>query len=222
MLAAISEKVPGLARLRFFSAHPSGCTDEFLHAFRTLPQLCHHIHLPVQSGSNAILRAMRRGYTREEYLDTIRRLRAAIPDLAITSDIIVGFPGETEDDFEQTRSLLREAAFDNTFIFKYSPRPNTPAALLDDNVPPAEKMRRNKLLLADQDEVGQTLNDKLLHTVQEILVEGPSLRNPSRWAGRTGTNKIVHFDNPGTVKPGDLLNLAITRVLPQTLYGVVK
>jgi tRNA-2-methylthio-N6-dimethylallyladenosine synthase len=175
----------------------------------------------VQSGSNKILSAMRRGYTRETYLETLRRLRDAAPGIAITSDFIVGFPGETGDDFQQTRSLLREAASDNTFIFKYSPRPNTPAALLDDDVPASEKMRRNKILLADQDEIGQSLNDKLLHTVQEILVEGPSLRNPSRWAGRTSTNKIVHFDNPGHVLPGDLLNLAITRVLPQTLYGKI-
>ncbi|MCL1888261.1 MAG: radical SAM protein [Kiritimatiellaeota bacterium] len=212
-------EIPGLRRLRFTSGHPSGCTDELLDAFRRLPKLCRHLHLPVQSGSDKILAAMRRGYTRETYLETVRRLREAAPGIAITSDIIVGFPGETGDDFERTRSLLREAAFDNTFIFKYSPRPGTPAASLDDDVPAAEKMRRNKILLADQDEVGQSLNDKLLQTTQEILVEGPSLRNPARWAGRTGANKIVHFDNPGHVRPGDLLNLVITRVLPQTLYG---
>jgi len=218
LLHAICE-IPELKRLRFTSGHPSGCTDELLDAFRTLPKLCRHLHLPVQSGSNKILSAMRRGYTRETYLETLRRLRDAAPGIAITSDFIVGFPGETEDDFEQTRSLLREAAFDNTFIFKYSPRPGTPAALLDDNVPASEKMRRNKILLADQDEVGQSLNDHLLHTTQEILVEGPSLRNPARWAGRTSTNKIVHFDNPGNVLIGELANLTITRVLPQTLYG---
>ncbi|MCL1888416.1 MAG: tRNA (N6-isopentenyl adenosine(37)-C2)-methylthiotransferase MiaB [Kiritimatiellaeota bacterium] len=213
-------QIPGLARLRFTSGHPSGCTPGLLHAFRTLPQLCHHLHLPVQSGSDKILAAMRRGYTRGEYLDTLRRLRDAVPDIAITSDIIVGFPGETGEDFAQTHSLLREAAFDNTFIFKFSPRPGTPAALLDDDVTDDEKMRRNKILLEEQDRVGQALNDKLLHTTQQILVEGPSLRNPSRWAGRTSANKIVHFENPGHVSPGDLFDLTITRVMPQTLYGV--
>ncbi len=218
LLHAVAQ-TPNLRRLRFTSAHPTGCTDELIDVLRRHPNICHHLHLPVQSGSDTILAAMRRGYTRDDYLNTLRRLRAAIPDIAITTDIIVGFPGETEDDFQQTLSLVREAAFDNSFIFKYSPRPGTPAASLDDSLSPEEKMRRNQLLLDLQDQVGQTLNDNLLHTTLDILVEGPSLRNPSRWSGRTSTNKIVIFENPGSISPGDLLPVIITRVLPQTLYA---
>jgi tRNA-2-methylthio-N6-dimethylallyladenosine synthase len=211
--------VPGIARVRFTSSHPSGVTDELIRVMRHVPQLCHHLHLPVQSGSDRILKAMRRGYTRAGYLDAVARLRSAMPDLALTTDVIVGFPGETVADFEETRSLMREAAFDNAFIFKYSPRPGTPAAALEDDVAEEEKMRRNQVLLADQDLRGVALNRQLVGTIQEVLAEGPSLRNTARWSGRTPGNKIVIFDPPADLAAGDAVRVRITRAAPQTLYG---
>jgi tRNA-2-methylthio-N6-dimethylallyladenosine synthase len=164
---------------------------------------------------------MRRGYSRTDYLNAVRRLRAAMPDFALTTDVIVGFPGETADDFEATRALMNEADFDNAFIFKYSPRPGTPAAAWEDDVPETEKMRRNQVLLEDQDLRGAAANSRLVGTVQDVLVEGPSLRNVARWSGRSPGNKIVIFEpHPGLV-PGTLARVRITRAAPQTLYGDV-
>ncbi len=211
--------IPGLVRIRFTSGHPSGCTDELVRAVRSLPQICHHLHLPVQSGSDRILSLMRRGYTRADYLDAVRRLRAAMPDFALTTDVIVGFPGETEADFEETRALMNAADFDNSFIFKYSPRPGTPAADMADDVSDEEKRRRNQVLLEDQDLRGVAANQRLVGTLQEVLVEGPSLRNAARWAGRSPGNKIVIFDPLPGVQPGALARIRITRAAPQTLYG---
>jgi tRNA-2-methylthio-N6-dimethylallyladenosine synthase len=164
---------------------------------------------------------MRRGYTRADYLDAVKRLRDAMPDFALTTDVIVGFPGETAEDFEQTRDLMNQADFDNAFIFKYSPRPGTPAASMADDVPEEEKMRRNQVLLADQDIRGKAANQRLMGSIQEVLVEGPSLRNEARWAGRSPGNKIVVFDPVAGLQPGTLAKIRITRVAPQTLYGEV-
>ena len=211
--------LPGIARVRFTSGHPSGVTDQLVRAVSTEPRICHHLHLPVQSGSDRILRLMRRGYTRADYLDAVRRLRAAMPDFAITTDVIVGFPGETGEDFEATRSLMNEAGFDNAFIFKYSPRPGTPAADMEDDVSEAEKMRRNQVLLEDQDVRGAAANRRLVGTLQDVLVEGPSLRNAARWAGRSPGNKIVVFEPAAGLQPGALAQIRITRAAPQTLYG---
>ena len=211
--------IPGIKRIRFTSGHPTGCTDELVRAMSSLPQVCHHLHLPVQSGSDRILKAMRRGYTRAGYLDAIQRLRIAMPDFAITSDVIVGFPGESVDDFEETRSLMEIAGFDNTFIFKYSPRPGTPAAEMNDDVCDDEKRRRNQVLLADQDKLGQLNNEALIGSIQEVLVDGPSLRNAERWAGRTPGNKIAVFTPTDSLKPGTLAKVRIIKAAPQTLYG---
>ncbi|MEI7898870.1 MAG: tRNA (N6-isopentenyl adenosine(37)-C2)-methylthiotransferase MiaB [bacterium] len=211
--------IPGIIRIRFTSGHPSGCTDELVRAVRSLPPICHHLHLPVQSGSDRILRLMRRGYTRADYLDAVRRLRDAMPDFALTTDVIVGFPGETESDFEETRSLMHAADFDNAFIFKYSPRPGTPAAAMKDDISVDEKRRRNQVLLEDQDRLGIAANQRLVGSVQAILVEGPSLRNATRWSGRSPGNKIVIFDPFPGLKPGTLAQIRITRATPQTLYG---
>ncbi len=213
--------LPGIVRIRYTSGHPSGVTDQLVRAASTLHQVCHHLHLPVQSGSDRILKLMRRGYTRADYLDAVRRLRSSMPDFALTSDVIVGFPGETEADFEETRSLMNAADFDNAFIFKYSPRPGTPAADLGDDVPDTEKMRRNQVLLEDQDLRGVAANQRLVGTVQEVLAEGPSLRNAARWAGRSPGNKIVVFDPVPGLHPGTLARILITRAAPQTLYGDV-
>jgi len=218
-LLEVVAAIPGITRIRFTSGHPSGCTAELARAMRLFPNICHHLHLPVQSGSDRILKLMRRGYTRADYLAAVRRLREAMPDFALTTDVIVGFPGETVADFEDTRTLMDEAGFDNAFIFKYSPRPGTPAAAMKDDVPAAEKMRRNQLLLADQDTRGEALNQRLVGSTQEVLVEGPSLRNGKRWAGRSPGNKIVVFDPPDGLRPGTLAHVRITRAAPQTLYG---
>jgi len=211
--------IPGVARIRFTSGHPSGCTGELVRAVRDIPQICSHLHLPAQSGSDRILARMRRGYTRADYLDAAARLRAARPGFALTTDVIVGFPGETDADFEATRTLMAEAAFDNAFIFKYSPRPGTPAAALPETVGAEEKMRRNQILLDDQDRRGRAINEARVGQTFDVLAEGPSRRNAARWSGRTSGNTIVIFKNPGGISPGDVVPVTITRAEPQTLYG---
>ena len=222
LLEAIAA-IPGIARIRFTSAHPKGCTDELLRAYREFPQVCRHLHLPVQSGSDRVLAEMGRHYTREEYLAAVRKLRDFDPEFAITTDVIVGYPGESNVDFEETRSLMEEAGFDNSFVFKYSPRPGTRSAALPDDVPTAEKERRDQVLLADQEKRGQLRNDVLVGTVREVLVEGPSKRNKSRWSGRDGGNRIVVWDDPGGVsaKAGDMVRVAITEAHPQILIGKI-
>jgi len=183
--------VPGLERIRFTSPHPIGFKDDLVACFRELPNLCEHVHLPVQSGSDRILKAMHRAYTRDKYLGLIGKLRAAQPGIAFTTDIIVGFPGETEDDFRQTCELVREVAFDNAFIFRYSPRRDTPAATMEGQLPEVVKMERNQVLLRILDEIAARRMKELLGTEDEILVEGESRTNPARFQGRTRTNRLV-------------------------------
>ena len=233
LLAALNE-IPCLERIRFTSAHPKGCTDELVRVYRECPKVCRHLHLPVQSGSDRILSEMGRHYTRAEYLAAVGRLRAFDPEFAVTTDVIVGYPGETEADFEATRSLMEEAQFDNAFVFKYSPRPGTRSAALEDDVPTAEKERRNQVLLADQETRGLRRNEALVGTVREVMVEGPSKRNRARWSGRDSGNRIVVWDIGGadTTKPtqsgdglrpsqkiGTLLRVKITEAHPQILVG---
>ena len=218
LLAALNE-IEGLERIRFTSAHPKGCTDELVRAFRECKKVCRHLHLPVQSGSDRILKEMGRHYTRAEYLDAVRKLRMFDPEFAITTDVIVGYPGETEEDFEATRSLMEEVGFDNAFIFKYSPRPGTRAAALPDDVPTAEKERRDQVLLADQELRGLKRNQMLVGTVREVLVEGPSLRNKARWSGRDSGNRIVVFEPTGPLAVGTLVRVKITEAHPQILVG---
>ena len=233
LLAALNE-IPCLERIRFTSAHPKGCTDELVRVYRECPKVCRHLHLPVQSGSDRILAEMGRHYTRAEYLAAVGRLRAFDPEFAVTTDVIVGYPGETEADFEATRSLMEEAEFDNAFVFKYSPRPGTRSAALEDDVPTAEKERRNQVLLADQETRGLRRNEALVGTVREVVVEGPSKRNRARWSGRDSGNRIVVWDIGGadTTKPtqsgdglrpsqkiGTLLRVKITEAHPQILVG---
>ena len=213
--------VEGIERVRFTSSHPSGCTPELAETMRQIPAICPHIHLPLQSGSDRILKRMRRGYTSADYALAVARLREATSEFAITTDIIVGFPSETEAEFEETRAFMEMIGFDNAFIFKYSPRPGTPAAEWDDNVPEGEKLRRNKVLLDDQDLRGSRLNEALVGTLQEVLIEGPSLRNKERWSGRSRTNKIVVFDPVAGCQAGDLVEVKIERAMPQTLYGTI-
>jgi len=211
--------VRGLERLRFTSNHPSGCTAELARAIAFLPPVCEHLHLPLQSGSDRLLGMMGRGYTADDYRRAVARLRRAVPHLALTTDVIVGFPSEREEDFGMTRNLMREIGFDNAFIFKYSPRPGTVAADWDDDVPEAEKLRRNKVLLADQDRMGLSINERMVGRQVDVLVEGVSLRDKSRWCGRARTNKIVIFEPAENVVPGDIVAIRVERPRPQTLYG---
>lgn len=211
--------IEGIERIRFTSAHPSGCTEELVSVYRDCPKVCRHLHLPVQSGSDRILKEMGRRYTREEYLAAVRRLRELDGEFALTTDVIVGYPGEREEDFEATRSLMEEAGFDNAFIFKYSPRPGTRSAALEDDVPKEEKERRDQVLLADQERRGQERNSRLVGSVREVMVEGPSKRNPQRWSGRDGGNRIVVWDRVGDERIGQLRKIRIVEAHPQTLIG---
>lgn len=213
------QEIEGLKRIRFTSAHPKGCTDELVAVYGDCPKVCRHLHLPVQSGSDRILAEMGRRYTREEYLAAVAKLRAFDPEFSVTTDVIVGYPGETEEDFEATRTLMDAAGFDNAFIFKYSPRPGTRSAALPDDVTTEEKERRDQVLLADQECRGQARNDRLIGTVREVIAEGPSKRNAARWAGRDGGNRIVVWDADGSDRVGDLVKLRITEAHPQILIG---
>lgn len=220
LLEALQDGV-GAKRIRFTSGHPSGCCVELARAMAELPVVCEHLHLPLQSGSDRILRRMRRGYTLAGYRQAVSRMRAAVPGIAITTDIIVGFPGETDGDFQQTREFMDEIGFDGAFIFKYSPRPGTPAASWNDDIPAGEKMLRNKLLLADQERRAMRINQALNGQTVEVLAEGPSKRNAERWSGRTRTNKIVVFHNPGRIAAGDLVRVVIRQIHAQSMVGEV-
>jgi tRNA-2-methylthio-N6-dimethylallyladenosine synthase len=217
LLAAVND-VPGIERIRFTSPHPKGFGDDLVAAYRELPKLCEHAHLPAQSGSNRVLKAMNRGYTRESYLRIIEKLRAARPGIALTTDLIVGFPGETEAEFEETCELVREVDFDQGFIFKYSTRRDTPAASLPGQLPEAVKEERNQRLLQLINAAALRKHQALVGTTVEILVEGRSQKGAKRMTGRTRTNKIVLFD--GTERHcGQLLPVRIERATTITLYG---
>ena len=214
--------IPDLRRIRFTSAHPKGCTDELMRAYREFPQVCRHLHLPVQSGSDRILEDMGRHYTRAEYLAAVAKLREFDPEFALTTDVIVGYPGETEADFEATRSLMQEAGFDNSFVFKYSPRPGTRSAAKPDDVPKAEKERRDQVLLADQEARGLARNSRLVGTVREVMVEGPSKRNKARFSGRDSGNRIVVWDvSPDSppLRTGEMVKLRIIDAHAQILIA---
>lgn len=210
--------LPGIDRIRFTSPHPKGYGDDLVEAYARIPQLCESAHIPVQSGSNRILKLMHRGYTRERYLELIGKLRAVKPGMGISTDIIVGFPGETEQDFEETLSLVREARYASAFAFKYSPRKDTPAAVMPDQVPePVREERHARLLQALQDTASASFQRLVGQTV-EVLVEGPSRKNPARLEGRTRCNKIVVFEG-GSRHLGELVPLRITHTSAVTLYG---
>jgi tRNA-2-methylthio-N6-dimethylallyladenosine synthase len=217
LLTAVQE-IDGLERIRFTSPHPKGYGDDLAAAYGQLPKLCESAHLPAQSGSDRILKAMHRGYTRERYLGIVEKLRRVRPRMGITTDIIVGFPGETEEDFEQTLSLAREAQFDNAYLFKYSPRQDTPAAAMPDQVPPAVKEERHARLLEEINAIGRRRYDERVGETMQILVEGPSKNNPARLMGRTRCNKIVVFEGHERHR-GQLMDLRIERSGSFTLYG---
>ncbi|MGA2787844.1 MAG: tRNA (N6-isopentenyl adenosine(37)-C2)-methylthiotransferase MiaB [Verrucomicrobiota bacterium] len=217
LLDAVHE-IDGLERIRFTAPHPKGYGDDLIQAYARLPKLVESAHLPVQSGSDRVLKLMHRGYTRERFLGIVRKLRRAKPDIGITTDIIVGFPGETEDDFEQTLSLAREVEFDNAYIFKYSPRRDTPAAEMPGQVPLKIREERNHRLLETVNAIGKRKYDAFVGRQTQILVEGPSRKNPARMTGRTRCNKIVVFDGSARHR-GQLLDVKVTRSGSFTLYG---
>jgi tRNA-2-methylthio-N6-dimethylallyladenosine synthase len=210
--------VDGIERIRFTSPHPIGFRDDLINAFTRLPKLAEHIHLPVQSGSVRILKAMHRTYTPEKYLALVDRIRAARPDIAITTDVIVGFPGETDEDYAATRDLVRQVGFDNAFIFRYSKRRDTPAATLPGQIDESVKEARNQDLLAIVNEIARARNQAMVGQTVEILCEGPSKTNPDRLMGRTRTNKIVILE--GAPRHIDrLFDVRITRATGFSLYG---
>jgi tRNA-2-methylthio-N6-dimethylallyladenosine synthase len=210
--------VEGLRRLRFTSPHPIGFRDDLVECYARLPKLMPHVHLPMQSGSDRILKAMHRAYTAEKYLGLIDRLRAARPDIAITTDIIVGFPGETLEDYAATRDVVRRVGFDNAYVFKYSPRRDTPAATMGGQVPDLEKEERNRGILAVVDESARVRNEALVGTRVEILCEGPSKTNPDRLMGRSPGNKIVIFEGSGR-HVGEIFEVEVERSMGFSLYG---
>ncbi len=217
LIEAVHE-IEGLKRIRFTSPHPKGYGDDLVEAYGRLPKLVESAHLPVQSGSDRVLKLMHRGYTRERYVGIIRQLRAARPNIGITTDIIVGFPGESGADFEDTLSLCREVEFDNAYLFKYSQRKDTPAAAMPDQLPEDLIEERHARLLALINEIGKRKYDAYVGRQMQILVEGPSKRNEARMSGRTRCNKIVVFDGAERHR-GQLLDVRITRAGLFTLYG---
>jgi tRNA-2-methylthio-N6-dimethylallyladenosine synthase len=217
LLEAVHE-VEGLERIRFTSPHPKGYGDDLVEAYGRLPKLVESAHLPVQSGSDRLLKLMHRGYTRDRYLGIIEKLRRVKPGMGVTTDIIVGFPGETEEDFEETLSLVREVEFDNAFVFKYSPRKDTPAADMPGQLPQPVKEERNARLLELVNQIGARHYSNYVGRLAEILVEGPSKRNAARMMGRTRSNKIVVFDGSERHR-GQLMDVQINRAGAFTLYG---
>lgn len=217
LLAAVGE-VGGIRRVRFTTSHPRDFGRDIVDAIDAVSSLCDHVHLPVQSGSTRVLGAMQRLYTREQYLARIGWIKSARRDIAITTDVIVGFPGETESEFEQTLSLLDEVGYDGVFSFKYSPRPNTPALSLEDAIPDEEKARRLEVLMARQREVQIIRNKKYVGATLEVMLEG---RNEARqqWIGRTSQNKTLNFTAGATLEPGNYTNVRVTGSFPNSLVG---
>lgn len=230
------DQLEGLARIRFTTSHPKDVSDALIAAFGRLEKLCRHIHLPVQSGSDSILKRMNRRYNREQYLEKIERLRKVCPGIAITSDIIVGFPGETDADFKATLSLIEQVEYDGIFAFIYSDRPNAPAVRFDRKVDDNEKKERLQAVLQCQASITHKKNQAMVGTVQEILVEGarengaPETDDAQtcakmQWSGRTGTNRIVHFRpcddhlDDNRVLTGRLMDIMIERAMPHCLSG---
>jgi len=212
--------IPGIERIRYVTSHPNEFTQSLIDAYGRLPKLVNHLHLPVQHGSDRILMAMKRGYTAMEYKSTIRKLRAIRPDLAMSSDFIVGFPGETEEDFDKLMKLVDDIGYDTSFSFIYSPRPGTPAAALHDDTPHSVKLKRLQRLQATLDESVRAISASRLGTVQRILVEGPARKTPNALFGRTECNRAVVFAGPDRLI-GQLIDVRITEAPQRSLVGEV-
>jgi tRNA-2-methylthio-N6-dimethylallyladenosine synthase len=210
--------IEGIERIRFTTSHPVEFTDSLIEAYADVPELVDHLHLPVQSGSDRILAQMKRGHTALEYRAKIRQLRKHRPNISLSSDFIVGFPGETEADFNATMALIEDIGFDHSFSFIFSRRPGTPAADLPDDVPQAVKQERLGRLQALINNQAMRISRQMLGTCQRVLVERPSRKDPRQMAGRTENNRVVNFDGPESLI-GDFVDVRITEALPNSLRG---
>ena len=218
LLLAQVAKVEGIERIRYTTSHPLEFTQRLIDAYTKLPKLVSQLHLPVQSGSDRVLAAMKRNHTAMEYRSIIRRLRVARPEISLSTDFIVGFPGETDADFEQTMKLVEDVRFDGAFSFIYSPRPGTPAAALPDPTPQAVKLARLQRLQARLAEIAQEYSAAMVGTRQRVLVEGPSKKDPAELCGRTENNRVVNFAGPARLA-GQFIEVEITQALPHSLRG---
>ncbi|MDQ2734379.1 MAG: tRNA (N6-isopentenyl adenosine(37)-C2)-methylthiotransferase MiaB [Pseudomonadota bacterium] len=219
LLEAVAE-IAGIERIRYTTSHPKEFTQRLIDAYGRIAKLVTHVHLPVQHGSDRILAAMKRGYTSLEFKSTVRKLRAVRPEIAISSDFIVGFPGETDDDFERTMALVEEINFDHSFSFLFSPRPGTPAATLSDETSAARKLERLQRLQARLETQGEAISRSRLGTTQQLLVEGHSRKSPGDLMGRTECNRVVNFAAPGTLI-GQMAQVRISEVRGHSLRGEI-
>jgi tRNA-2-methylthio-N6-dimethylallyladenosine synthase len=215
------DRMPGLARIRYMTSHPRDFSDELIATIRQSHKVCEHFHLPLQSGSNSVLERMNRGYTREQYLQWVAKIRSAIPSASITTDLILGFPGETEQEFQETLDLVERVRFDAIYTFLYSPRPGTAAAVMPDQVSGEVKKQRFTRLTETQNEISLEINKTLVGQDWEVLVEGKSKTNPERWSGRTRTGKIVVFKG-GDDLTGKIVDVAIDCAQTWNLIATLK
>jgi tRNA-2-methylthio-N6-dimethylallyladenosine synthase len=223
-LAALLERVDridGLERIRFTTSNPYNLTRRLIEALRDIPKVCEQLHLPLQSGSDRILERMNRGYTRARYLELIAELKETVPGIALSTDLIVGFPGETDEDFVRTADVVRQVEYDHAFVFRYSRRPGTPAAEMADQVPDAVKAARNTALLEVAERAAAERARRLVGRVMPVLVDGAARRDPSQAAGRTRCNRVVNFDARGRARIGEVAAVRIAQVQPHSLRGVL-
>jgi tRNA-2-methylthio-N6-dimethylallyladenosine synthase len=220
LLLEYVHEIPGIERIRYTTSHPNEFTPRLIEAYGRLPKLVNHLHLPVQHGSDRILAAMKRGYTALQYKSTIRALRKVRPGISLSTDFIVGFPGETEDDFAQMMKLIDDVGFDSSFSFVFSARPGTPAAALQDDTPQTEKLKRLQVLQARIEEQARAISASRVDTVQRVLVEGPSRKDANELMGRTECNRIVNFAGPARLV-GHMIDVRITQAYPHSLRGEV-
>jgi tRNA-2-methylthio-N6-dimethylallyladenosine synthase len=220
LLITYTAAIDGIERIRYTTSHPQELSDALIAVYEDVPELVDHLHLPVQSGSNRILKLMKRSYTVEEYKNKVAHLRQVRPDISLSSDFIVGFPGENEDDFQGTMNLIEEVGFDSSFSFVYSPRPGTPAAEWPDCVPEIEKKQRLASLQALIGEKVRSVSESMVGGVERVLIERPSKKNPVQVAGRTENNRVVNFDADHELI-GEFVDVRITEALPNSLRGVL-
>lgn len=214
------DEIEGLARIRYMTSHPRDFSQKLINTIKDGKSICEHFHLPIQSGSNRILKKMNRGYTREGYLNLIKRIKEAIPDASITTDFIVGFPGETEEDFAETMDIVKRVRFDMAFTFIYSPRTGTPAAKMPEQIPEDRKKERLERLMELQNRISLENNQKLIGEVLEVLVDGESKNNPEMYSGRDRKNKLVIFSKKEGIK-GEIVPVKINKAQSFTLFGEV-
>ena len=218
-LLLLADKVDGIKRIRFVTSHPKDMTDKLIETLPKVTKLCNQIHLPFQAGSNRILKEMNRGYTKEKYLELAQKIRDVMPDASFTTDIIVGFPGETEEDFYETIDVIKKVRFDSVFSFIYSKRNGTPAAKMENQVPEDIKHKHFDILLGVQNKISREINETYYERVEEIMVEGLSKNNADMMTGRTSSGKIVNFPKDDSLKNGDFINVKITKVSTWSLAG---